>query len=137
MALLERFRTHPREKHPDPAVRLAYVNEIPLDDQQAVAAMAREDTDPKVRRAAVGKLMDPAVLGEIARDDGDETVRAAAVSMLRDLAMEAFEGTDESAGIAAVDALGDAKMLALVAKSARESVALRALGRIADVHVLG
>ena len=138
MTLLDRFRTQTRHKHPDPAVRLAYVAEIPLDDREAIAAMAREDDDPRVRRAAVGKLMDPGALGSIARDDGDEDVRAAAQGMLRDLALEAFEGTAESDSLDAVDAIGDPRVLAQVAKtSGREIVALRALSRTNDTHSLG
>ena len=31
MALLDRFRTQSRHKHPDAAVRLAFVQETPLD----------------------------------------------------------------------------------------------------------
>ena len=63
MTLLDRFRTQTRHKHPDPAVRLAFVAEIPLDDRELMAAIAREDEDPRVRRAAVAKLMEPAALG--------------------------------------------------------------------------
>ncbi len=69
MTLLDRFRSQPRDKHPDVAVRLAYVEELPLDDPQAIAAMARDDADPRVRRAAVAKLMDPAALGAVLRSD--------------------------------------------------------------------
>src|SRR5687768_10358559 len=93
MTLLDRFRTQTGHKHPDPAVRLAYVAELPLDDREMIAAIAREDEDPRVRRAAVAKLMDAGALGIIARTDSDEGVRSAASTMLRDLALEAFEGT--------------------------------------------
>jgi hypothetical protein len=138
MTLLDRFRTQTRHKHPDPAVRLSYVAEIPLDDREMIAAIAREDEDPRVRRAAVGKLMDSAALGSIARDDADEGVRSAASDMLRDLALEAFEGSAESDSLDAVDAIADARLLALVAKTAgREIVALRALSRTSDTHSLG
>jgi hypothetical protein len=138
MTLLDRFRTQTRHKHPDPAVRLAYVAEIPLDDRETIAAIAREDDDPRVRRAAVAKLMDAGALGSIARDDADEGVRAAAQGMLRDLALEAFEGTAESDSLDAVDASTDARILAQVAKTAgREIVALRALSRTNDTHSLG
>ncbi len=106
MTLLDRFRAQPRHRHPDPAVRLEYVAELPLDDREAIAAIAREDAEPRVRRAAVAKLMDPAILGAIAVADKDESVRTQAVEMLRDLAVEAFEGTDEASSLAAVDALG-------------------------------
>jgi hypothetical protein len=138
MTLLDRFRTQTRHKHPDPAVRLAFVAEIPLDDRETIAAMAREDEDPRVRRAAVAKLMEAAALGSIVRDDADEGVRSAAHDMLRDLALEAFEGTAESDSLDAVDAIGDARILAQIAKTAgREIVALRALSRTNDTHSLG
>ena len=138
MTLLDRFRTQTRHKHPDPAVRLAYVAEVPLDDRETIAAIAREDDDPRVRRAAVAKLMDAAALGAIARGDADDDVRAAAQGMLRDLALEAFEGTAESDSLDAVDAIGDARLLTQVAKTAgREIVALRALTRTNDTHSLG
>jgi hypothetical protein len=138
MALLDRFRAQPRQKHPDPAVRLAFVQEIPITEHDLLTEVARDDGDPRVRRAAVAKLMDPLALASIVRDDRDEGVRSQAIAMLRDLALEAFEGVGEAESLAAVDALTDPKTLAVVAKSApRESAAHRALGRLTDVHVLG
>ena len=141
MALLDRFRTQPRQKHPDPAVRLAYVQEIPIDERDLLAEIAREDVDVRVRRAAVAKLMAPAPLADIVRRDADEGVRADAVRMLRDLAVEAFEGTGDAESQEAVDALAalaDVKTLAAIAKSAPgEAPAQRALSRITDVHMLG
>ena len=44
MTLLDRFRTQP-QRHADPAVRLAYVGEIPLTEREVIAAIAREDED--------------------------------------------------------------------------------------------
>ena len=141
MALLDRFRTHPRQKHPDPAIRLAFVQEIPIDERELLAEIAREDADARVRRAAVAKLMDVAALAGVAKNDADEGVRAQAVAMLRDLALESFEGMGETESLAAVealDALSDVKTLAAIAKSApREPAALRALGRVSDTHALG
>jgi uncharacterized protein DUF349 len=137
MAILDRFRTQARHKHPDATVRLAFVQELPLDERDLLVEIAREDAEPRVRRAAVAKLMDPVALGAVARDDGDEQVRAQAVSMLRDIAVEAFEGVGEPEGHAAVDALADPKTLIGIAKNAsRESTALRAVERITDVHAL-
>jgi hypothetical protein len=141
MALLDRFRTQPRQKHPDAAVRLAFVQEIPIDERELLAEIAREDADARVRRAAVAKLMDVAALAGGAKDDADEGVRAQAVAMLRDLALESFEGMGETESLAAVEALealSDVKTLAAIAKSApREPAALRALGRVSDTHTLG
>src|ERR1700704_5528906 len=133
MALLDRFRTQLRHKNPDAAVRLAFVQEIPLDERDLLSEIAREDTDPRVRRAAVAKLLDPAALAGVANDDADEAVRSQANGMLRDIALESFEGVGEAEALAAVDALGDTKTLVGLAKKAsRESTAQRALARIAD-----
>ena len=130
MTLLDRFRTQP-QRDPDPAVRLAYVAELPLTEREQIAAVAREDSDARVRKAAVGKLLDPPVLADIARDESDDSVREAAVTMLRDIALDAFEGVDEQGSLAAVDALTDMRILAQVAKtSLRESVARRAFDRL-------
>ena len=121
----------------------AYVEEIPLGERDAIAAIAKDDEDPRVRKAAVSKLMDPAALGRIARDDSDDDVRARAIAMLRDIALDAFEGISETDSLDAVDAIADPKLLAQIAKSAaREDVALKALARFSsssggDAHALG
>jgi hypothetical protein len=138
MALLDRFRTHPGHKNPDAAVRLQFVQEIPMDERDLLGEVAREDSDPRVRRAAVAKLMDPVALAAVARTDADEQVRAQAASMLRDIALEAFEGLGESDSHAAVAAIEDPKSLIGVAKHAsRETTALAALVRVTDGHALG
>ncbi len=141
MALLDRFRTQPRQKHSDPAVRLAFVHEIPIDERELLAEIAREDPDARVRRAAVAKLMDVSALAAVAKDDADESVRTQAMTMLRDLALESFEGLGEAESLAAVealDALSDVKTLSAIAKSApRELTALRALARVTDAHTIG
>ena len=141
MALLDRFRTQPRQKHSDPAVRLAFVHEIPIDERELLAEIAREDPDARVRRAAVAKLMDVSALAAVAKDDADESVRTQAMTMLRDLALESFEGLGEVESLAAVealDALSDVKTLSAIAKSApRELTALRALARVTDAHTIG
>ncbi|HWW83609.1 MAG TPA: hypothetical protein VNZ26_08420, partial [Vicinamibacterales bacterium] len=130
MALLDRFRAQPRQKHTDPIVRLAFVQEIPLDEHEVLAEMARGDADVRVRRAAVAKLMDPPSLAIIAESDSDESVRTLATSMLRDIALEAFEGVSETQSLSAVERLNDAKSLTAVARgAAREPVARRALER--------
>jgi hypothetical protein len=138
MTLLDKFRAPARDKHSDPLVRLAHLEDLPLDDREAIGAFAREDDDPRVRKAAVAKLMDPQLLAAIARDDRDDGVRAQATGMLRDIALEAFEEIGETESLAAVDQLSDSRGLAQVAKAAvRESVALRALARVDDVRLLG
>src|SRR5689334_4516857 len=135
MAILDRFRAQPRQHHPDPAVRLAFVHEVPLTEHALLAEIAREDADPRIRRAAVAKLLDPAVLASIAANDADDSVRSDASAMLRDVALEAFEGIGEAESVAAVDAIRDTRALAAIAKSTpRESTAIRALARVVEQH---
>ncbi len=130
MTLLDRFRTHP-QRDPDPSVRLAYLAELPITEREQIIAAARDDEDARVRKAAVAKLLDPQALAAIARDDADESVREAAVAMLRDIALDAFEGVEESASLSAVDAVDDARTLAQIARtSLREPVARRAFDRL-------
>ena len=76
----------------------------------------------------MAKLLDPEALAAIARDDAEASVRDAALTMLRDIALDAFEGVDESGSLSAVEALTDERALVQIAKtSLRESVASRAL----------
>jgi hypothetical protein len=138
MTLLDKFRTPSRDRHPDPLVRLAYVEELPLSDRDAIRGVAETDEDPRVRKAAVAKLMVPSALAAIAGRDADENVRAQATTMLRDIALESFEDLGESESQEALDAIADARALAQVAKSAtRESIAHRAHERVDDARLLG
>lgn len=138
MALLDRFRTRPNPKHPDPAVRLGLVQEISIDERDLLAEIARGDADARVRRAAVGKLMDPAALAVVARSDADPGVREEATAMLRDIALDAFEGVAEADSLAAVEGLSDSKTLAFIAKSSlREGIARQALDRLNDPRAIG
>ena len=138
MTLLDRFRAQPPQRDADPVVRLAYVQEVPIDERDLLAEIARDDVDVRVRRAAVAKLMDPSALAAVAEADPDPGVRDEALTMLRDIALDAFEGIAEAESLAAVEALSDARMLATVAKTAlREEVALGALGRVGEAHALG
>src|SRR2546428_10746353 len=90
MTLLDRFRAQSPQKHADPVVRLAFVQEIPIDERDLLAEIAREDTDVRVRRAAVAKLMDPSALATVAGSDADQGVRDEALAMLRDIALDVF-----------------------------------------------
>lgn len=138
MGVFDRFRAQPKWKHADAAVRLAGVEEIGLEDQGLLATLAREDADARVRRAAVRKVYDPAVLKEVAARDHDTEVREEAGAVLLDLAMGAFEDSTEAESLKALEHLEDAKHLAAVAKGANaEAVSLAALSRLTDVKAIG
>ncbi len=107
MGLLDRIRPQPDWKHPD----------------------------PKVRRASVRGLGDPALLAELARSDPDEPVREEAADALLGLALEADE---ETVALAAFEALDDPQHLLPVARSAaHEAVSRAALARLASPRALG
>src|SRR2546426_2101746 len=94
-----------------------------------------KDPDPQVRRAALRQVVDPAVLTELWRTDADETGREEAAATLLALAMA---GLDEAAGVAAVGALEDPRLIVQVARSALfESVSRAALSRLHDLKALG
>src|SRR3989441_4207563 len=94
-----------------------------------------KDPDPQVRRAALHRVVDPAVLTELWRTDADETVREEVAAALLALAMT---GPDEAAGAAAIGALEDPRLIVQVARSALfESVSRAALSRLHDLKALG
>src|SRR5687768_13084799 len=159
MGILEKLRPHPRWKHADPAVRAAAVYDLGPDEGDALRTLAREDSEARVRRAAVTRPDDLALLGEIARTDPDDEVRADAIRGLAGVAAEAADigaATDAvrqlltlgrgkevvvvarenpSAAVraAVIDVIEDAKSLGAVSRHASDSqTRLRALARLTD-----
>src|SRR3982074_2625812 len=107
MTLLDRFRTQARDTHADPAVRLAFVQELPIDQRETLAAFARDDPDPRVRRAAVATVIDPAPPSALARISADDSVRGQAAGMRLTIALEGFEGIAQPESTAAVELVTD------------------------------
>jgi hypothetical protein len=159
MGILEKLRPLPRWKHADPAVRAAAVYELGPDEIDALRSLAREDAEPRVRRAAVNRLDDIALLAEVARTDPDEEVRADAIRGLAGLAAEADdaqsaveavrhltglgrtrevvvvarENRDPSIRAAVVDLVDEAKALGSISRHAADAqTRLRALARLSD-----
>src|SRR5262249_31000861 len=91
MSFLDRFKIQPKYKSTDPDVRLAAVREygegpVTDEDRVAIAALAREDADPRVRRAAAGRIDDVEVLAAIASGDADEGIRGEVLERLAGMA---------------------------------------------------
>src|SRR5438067_12833605 len=87
MSFLDRFKIQPKYKSTDPEVRLAAVRELGLetatdDERAALVALAREDADARVRRAAAGRIDDVEVLAGIASAEADETLRSEVLERL-------------------------------------------------------
>ena len=139
MALLDRFRTQSGHKNPDAAARLQFVQELPLDERELLTEVAREDADPRVRRAAVAKLMDPPALAAVAQGRcgrsrcGRRRCRCCATSRSK-----RSKGSARPRASPRSTAIDDPKTLIGIAKNAsREATALRALARVTDGHALG
>jgi hypothetical protein len=161
MGILEKLRPQPRWKHADPGVRAAAVYELGPEEGEALRLLAREDTEARVRRAAVTRLSDVAVLGDIGRTDPDEDVRGEAIRGLAGLAAEAEdveraaeavrqlialgrfkevvivarENPEPQVRAAVVDLLDDPKSLGAISRHAQDgSTRLRALARLTDAE---
>jgi hypothetical protein len=159
MGILEKLRPQPRWKHADPAVRAAAVYELGPEEADALRALAREDADPRVRRAAVNRIDELSVLADVARTDPDEDVRADAIRGLAGLAAEADEASravdavrhlislgrtrevivaarenrDAAIRAAVIDLVHDAKALGSISRHASDAqTRLRALARLSD-----
>ena len=55
-SLIDRLINKPEWQHPDPAVRADAVLRLPSAEREVLLGIAREDTEPRVRRAAAKKL---------------------------------------------------------------------------------
>jgi len=121
MGILEKLRPTPRWKHTDPSVRAAAVYELGPEDGEALRALAREDADTRVRRAAVTRLDEADVLADVARTDPDEEVRGEAVRGLAGLAAEADDVSAATDAVRHLLALGRVKEVVVVARASTSS----------------
>ena len=137
MGLLEKLRPQPKFKHADPTVRLEGLHELDDAEQETLLALAMEDPDARVRRAAIGRVSDPAALAGIVRNEGDQTARDAAASRLAAIA----DQPDRARALAAVTALaslGRQRELATIARSSGlEDVRRSAAEQVTDQKALG
>ena len=134
MNILDRLKSQPPWRDPDPLVRVDGIYEIPDEDQDLLASIAREDADPRVRQAVAPRLQDPSVLAELVRSDADPDVQAAAGDALASVACEA---SDEARALSALAGVTDSRHVLQVAKHASyEAIGLAALDRLADEKVM-
>jgi hypothetical protein len=138
MSFLDRFKIQPKYKSADADVRAQAVAELgagPLtdEDRAILVALANEDPDPRVRRAAAARIEDVGVLASMATRDADEEIRGELVNRLAGIAA----GEDAEAATRALAALTDPKQISTVAKSSPvESVRTAAVARLTDVRSL-
>ncbi|HEY6359774.1 MAG TPA: DUF349 domain-containing protein [Vicinamibacterales bacterium] len=104
--------------------------DLGADEAEALLALAREDAEARVRRAAVTRLDDPRVLGDIARTDPDEDVRAEAIRGLAGLAAETEDVTQAGVVVRQLVALGRMKEVVLIA---RDGATVEVRGAVVDL----
>src|SRR5450759_1998918 len=136
MSFLDRFKIQPSHKSADPDIRAASVEELGAGEEDAavLVALAREDSDARVRRAAVARVTDVGVLAAVAGSDPDEGIRAGVLDRLAGIAAS---GDAPDAASRALGALTDQKQIATVAKTSPiDSVRAEAVGRLTDLKSL-
>lgn len=138
MGILEKLRPTPRWKHADPAVRAAAVYDLGPDDAEALRALAREDAEARVRRAAVSRLDDVSLLGEIARTDPDDDVRADAVRILAGLGAETADAARALDVLRQLGAAGRTREVVVIARENPHSeVRHLVIDQLDDARALG
>jgi Domain of Unknown Function (DUF349) len=136
MDLIARLR--PKWRHPDPAVRAAAVRDMGTEEQERLATVAGSDPDAHVRRLAIRKLRDVAVLERVAETEGDRGLRDLAVERVQEVLVETASAAGPiAASEAALARLTEPRSLVSVASAAaHERVAAAALARVSGDRLL-
>jgi hypothetical protein len=138
MGILEKLRPSPRWRHADPAVRTAAIYDLGPDESEVLHALAREDGEARVRRAAVQRIDAAEVLADIIRTDPDEDVRLDAVRSLAGIAAEAADTARALAAVGHLLELGRLREVVVVAReSAGADVRAAAVDGMTDQRGLG
>jgi Domain of Unknown Function (DUF349) len=137
MGLLDKFRGQPRHRHADPAVRLEALNDIDENDQPTLVALATEDADTRVRRAALVRVTDAGALAALVRNDADTAVRDAGLGRLVQLAQLPTEQVALSAVTALASLSAERELAGVARSSALDDVKRSAVERVSDAKVLG
>jgi hypothetical protein len=138
MSFLDRFKPQPKYRHPDPAIRLTGIAELPDDPEHwgVLAELAASDDDLRVRRAAVNRIDAVGYLARLARTEKDESLRRELAEKLVAIANAPADNDGEAAQ--ALDGVSDQKSFAVIAKSSpHQTVRAAALAKIHDAKMLG
>lgn len=137
MGILDKLRPQSKSTHPDPNIRIEAIHELDPADLGSLNAFAKDDTDPRVRRVAVARIGDAAVLADIVRNESEGSVRDHALGQL----VEQASKHDAAAAMTAVNALaslGRERELVNVAKAAGpDEVRRAAIAAIREQKSLG
>ncbi len=135
MSLFDLFR--PRWRHSDPEVRAEAVRQLGDDDRDLLLRIVSKDADARVRKIALKKIDDPAVLAGLAESDPDEALRKTAGERAGELLVAAATGGDAAKATAALALLKAPRAIAEVARRAAvEEVRKQALAKLDDASAL-
>ena len=138
MSFLDRFKPQPKYRHPDPAIRLAGIAELPDDAEHwgVIAELAASDEDVRVRRAALSRIEKVGYLARLARTERDEALRREIAERLVAIANAPADNDGEAAQ--ALDGVTDQKSFAAIAKSSpHANIRTAAVAKVQDVKMLG
>lgn len=120
MGIADLFR--PKYRHSNAEVRAEAVRQLGPEQTDLVVKVAREDSDPSVRRTALVKIDDPDILVELARSESDralgELARTRASGIWVNQAVSATDLARAKTALRGLDRLGDQRALADVASRA-------------------
>jgi hypothetical protein len=128
----------PRWRHSDPQVRAAAVREMGPDEQDRLGTIARSDPDGGVRRIAIKKVDDAALLDELATSEPDVALRNLAAERLAEVRVAIAGSNGPLAECeAALSRLSDERDLSSVASSGEhDGIRRAALARVTSGRVL-
>ncbi|MEO6776112.1 MAG: DUF349 domain-containing protein [Kofleriaceae bacterium] len=138
MGIADLFR--PKYRHSDVRVRAEAVRALTHDDAAILVQVARTDRDIGVRRLAIGKIHEAAVLADIAAGETERSLRDFAGERAAELWQDTASGDDAEAAGAALTGiikLGDQHPLVEVAAHATlPAIRKRAFGELRDPRAL-
>lgn len=137
MGILDKLRPQSKSTHPDPNIRIEAIHELDPADRESLNAFAKDDADARVRRVAVARIGDAAVLADIVRNESDGGVRDHALGQLVEQASKQDAAAAMTA-VAALASLGRERELATVAKAAGpDEVRRAAIAAVREQKSLG
>ena len=137
MGILDKLRPQSKSTHPDPNIRIAAIHELDPGDVESLNAFAKDDSDARVRRVAVARISDTAVLADIVRNESEGSVRDHALGQLIEQAQK-HDAAAAMPAVAALASLGRERELATVAKApGPDEVRRAAIAAVRDQRSLG
>jgi Domain of Unknown Function (DUF349) len=128
----------PKWRHSDPEIRLTAVEALNDSDLATLREVVESDADPKVRLAALGKIIDEDTLAKVASANSDEAVRLAATRRLQNFYFGGILAAhDEHQALPLLEKLTDQNLMAEVAcQSSHQAVRAAAVARVEQAALL-